>query len=165
MVKLAAVFALSSVVLLASPASAQSLTITGAPVPATPLISAEHKKLLEQALKIQQARVDELSTISANARASAAQLDVNAKASDKSAQALQDQGKGFRDAGVSADKDTKKKLDELADECDAYAKRDHHFADDMRDAAKILLKQADGVDKAIEAHKKTIAGLKVLLGK
>jgi hypothetical protein len=139
--------------------------VPGATPPAVQLsLNPAQQKLVQQLISLQQTRVTELTAVSSNAHGQVTTLTAQATANDAEAKSFKDQAKGFRDAASSTpDGDGKKRLNQMADDCDKYAGRDKAFADQERAAAAILQAQGDTADKAIVEHNASIAKLQALL--
>ena len=124
---------------------------------------ASYKKQLEEALKLEEARVSNIEAASGHDEALAKEITQLATEKMASAERYTAQAKAFTDAAAGSSGPEKADLDAFAKEMQAYAGYDRKFADERKKAADILEKQRAEMAQGLPTHKAEIDRIKAKL--
>jgi hypothetical protein len=123
------------------------------------------KKVLQEALKLQETRAKELAGVAKNDDKLAKEVEKYVDAREKAAAAMEAKAKEMHDAAAVATGDDQKDLTDFANEMDTYAKHDHDMVAKRKEAMTILQDQAKGAEEGVKNHEASIAKIKAKLAK
>lgn len=121
------------------------------------------RRIISEAIQIEQARITELSRVADSDAQMSRDLFEHVKYREEAARALDAKANEFRDAAATFDGGDRNALLEFANEFATFANHDRDFANQRRQAADILARQAADARGAVNEHRAHIARLQARL--